>query len=55
LFIFIGYEVGSIHEKLEIIKMLIATDDSRLLRVKGYLNYIKAVWNELSPEQDGDS
>jgi hypothetical protein len=44
----------SIHEKLEIIKMLIATDDSRSLRVKGYLNYIKAVWNELSPEQDGD-
>jgi hypothetical protein len=41
------------HEKLEIIKMLIATDDSSSIdAVKNVLETSKkAVWNELSPEQ----
>lgn len=40
-------------EKLEIIKMLIATDDSQIIAaVKDILEvHKKAVWNELSPEQ----
>jgi TRAP-type C4-dicarboxylate transport system substrate-binding protein len=40
-------------EKLEIIKMLIATDDSSVIvALKDILElHKKAVWNELSPEQ----
>ena len=40
-------------EKLEIIKMLIATDDSHIIEeVKNVLiAHRKSVWDELSPEQ----
>ena len=40
-------------EKLEIIKLLIATNDSSIVAaVKAILGaHKKAVWNELSPEQ----
>lgn len=40
-------------EKLEIIKLLIATNDSSIIAaVKAILEvHKKAVWNELSPEQ----
>jgi hypothetical protein len=41
------------YEKLEIIKMLIATDDSSIIgAIKNILETSKkAVWDELSPEQ----